>query len=314
MAKANSKQPGGWQRIWFRAALGVMSLLLFAAFIAVLRDLVERDYAVPPTAPRLVLANQPVWMTQALAEQIVDSARPVGIHSVFDRPLLVETAKALSANPWIKEVRQVRRTFVQGPGDTLQVDCVYRVPTALVQWQGYYWLVDGDGYRLPERYTSRELAGAMIGPDGKLMLRIINGITRAPVLSGKPWPGDDLAAGLELVKLLANKPYAEDIPVVDVSNFGGRRDSQAAQLVLMTRYNTAIRWGRPPSAKDYFVEVPASQKLQDLSDIFQQMHRVDGGQPWIDIRFDQVTYPSPQPAADGAGPKKDTGSPTARAD
>ena len=196
---------------------------------------------------------------------------------------------------------------MQGPGDTLQVDCVYRVPTALVQWQGYYWLIDGDGYRLPEKYSSAQLAKTMIGPDGKLMLRIISGVAKAPVLSPKPWPGEDVAAGLELVKLLAGKPYAEEIPVVDVSNFGGRRDRQGAQIVLLTRYNTAIRWGRPPSAKDYFVEVPAGQKLQDLADIYQQMHRVDGGQPWIDIRFDQVTYPSPQPAADGAGPQASAG-------
>jgi hypothetical protein len=43
--------------------------------------------------------------------------------------------------------------------------------------------------------------------------------------------------------------------------------------------------------------VPTSQKLQCLSDIFQQMHHVDGGQPWIDIRFDQVLYPSPVAAS-----------------
>jgi len=230
-------------------------------------------------------------------QAIIDSARPVGVHSVFDQQLLKQTAADLARNPWIKQVRQVRRAYVHWPGDTLEVDCLYRVPAALVQWQGFYWLVDSDGTVLPEQYTRPELKSAMLDSGGKLTLRVIQGVTHAPVLSGKLWPGDDLAAGLELVKLLAGRSFADQLPVIDVSNFNGRRDSQAAQIVLITRYGTTIRWGRPPSAKDYFVEIPASQKLADLTEVDQQMHRVDGGQPWIDIRFDQVTYPSPQPAA-----------------
>jgi len=280
-----------------------MCISVVVAAVAVLRDLVETRYAWPATAPRIVLANRPAWMSDATAQKIIDTARPKGVHSVFDLQLLKETAGALARDPWIKQVVQVRRAYVHWPGDTLEVDCVYRVPTALVQWQNYYWLVDGDGVMLPEQYTRAELKRAMIGADGKLTLRVIQGVTHPPVLSGRRWPGDDLAAGLELVKLLNGRPFADELPVIDVANFNGRRDAQSSQLVLITRYGTTIRWGRPPSAKDYFVEVPASQKLQDLTDIDQQTRRVDGGQPWIDIRFDQVTYPSPQPAGDdSAGP------------
>jgi hypothetical protein len=108
---------------------------------------------------------------------------------------------------------------------------------------------------------------------------------------------------LELAKLLAGKAFAAEVPIIDVSNFNGRRDRQGAQIVLVTKYGTQIRWGRPPSAKDYFVEVPTAQKLQCLADIYQQMHRVDGGQSWIDVRFDQVTYPSPQPVQAPAAPQ-----------
>jgi hypothetical protein len=281
---------------WPRAGLIVLSLAAAISMVVLLRDLVERRYAWPPTAPRVVLLNRPQWMSAALAEQIVDTARPVGIRSVFDRQLLVDTATALEQNPWIKQVRQVRRAYMQYPGDTLEVDCEYRVPTALVQWQGYYWLVDADGYKLPEQYSATQLRQAMYS-QGNLTLRLVQGVTRPPSASGKLWPGDDLAAGLEMVRLLAGRPFAQELPVVDVSNFRGRVDPQAAQIVLITSRNTEIRWGRPPSAKDYFVEVLTSQKLQCLTDIYQQMHHVDGGQPWIDIRFDQVLYPSPVPAA-----------------
>jgi hypothetical protein len=285
---------GNW---WVRLLVAGMTVSIGVAAIAVLRDLIETRYAWPPTAPRVVLVNQPPWMSAALAQQIIDTARPVGVHSVFDRELLISTARALQASPWIKQVIQVRRTYVHWPGDTLEVQCVYRVPTALVQWQDYYWLVDGDGYKLPEQYLPDQLPRAMVAPNGKLTLRVIQGVSRPPVLTGSRWPGEDLAAGLELVKLVANTPFADDLRTVDVSNFNGRHDSQAAQIVLITRFGTRIFWGRAPSATDSFVEVPTSQKLQSLNDIYQQMHRVDGGQPWIDIRFDQVLYPSPQPAA-----------------
>jgi hypothetical protein len=292
MAKSTAKS--SWK---LRLCVLVMSMAIGVAVVALLRNVVDKRYALPPTAPRVVLADRPYWMSPALAQQIIDSVRPIGVHSVFDQQLLIDTAKVLQVNPWIAQVTQVRRAYVSGPGDTLEVDCVYRVPTALVQWQDRYWLIDAEGYKLPEEYTSKQLPRATVGPDGRLSLRVIQGVRHAPAGSGQLWPGDDVAAGLELVKLLAGRPFAEELPMVDVSNFGGRRDSQAAQLVLITRYGTQIRWGRPPSAKDYFVEVAAGQKLQSLADIFQQMRRVDGGQPWIDVRFDQVTYPSPPQTA-----------------
>src|SRR5580704_7829120 len=86
------KDPTPW---WPRAALTVLSLAAAISVVVLLRDLVERRYAWPPTAPRVVLLNRPQWMSAALAEQIVDTARPVGIRSVFDRQLLVDTATAL---------------------------------------------------------------------------------------------------------------------------------------------------------------------------------------------------------------------------
>jgi hypothetical protein len=286
--KQNPPSAGGWPW-WLNLWVGLMAGAAAVAAVMLLRDQVGDRYAWPSTAPRVVLTNRPPWMSQALAQQIIDTVRPIGIHSVFDRQLLKETAADLRVNPWVRKIVQVRRAYVHGPGDTLAVDCDYRVPTALVRWGDDYCLVDGDGYALPAVYTQRQLQRVTVAPDGKLTLRIIEGVRHAPVRPGHPWPGGDLAAGLDLVKLLAGRPFAEQIPVVDVANFDGRRDANAAQVVLVTRFGTQIRWGRPPTAKDSFVEVSASQKLHDLAEIFDETHRVDGGQSWIDVRFDQVT-------------------------
>ena len=42
------------------------------------------------------------------------------------------------------------------------------------------------------------------------------------------------------------------------------------------------------------------QKLQSMKSVVEQYHRVDAGQPWIDIRYDKVTIPKPASGQDAA--------------
>jgi hypothetical protein len=255
---------------------------------------VDQQIAAPVGPLNIVLMNKPAWMSDFLAQQI-SATVPRASGSTFDRDLLVEATKALQANPWVRDVHQVRRVYGQRPGDTLEVDCEFRAPIALVQWGEYYWLVDGDGVKLPEQFTANHVPRIVMGRDGKLNIRIIEGVKQPPSSTGKQWTGQDLVAGLGMVKLLYGKPYAEEIVSVNVANFSGRKDSQEAQIILRTKYATEVRWGLPLDAKDFFAEVPVSQKLDDLAAVKQQYGRVDAGQPWIDIRYDKVTYPSPVP-------------------
>jgi hypothetical protein len=261
------------------------------------RAYVERDVVYTPDPPTVALTNRPPWMGDFLAEEIIRTVRPVGAHSAFDRQMLIDTVSLLNANPWIRDVKQVRRVYGQQPGDTLQIDCDYRAPIALVKWGIYYWLVDGDGYKLPEQYTADLLDRIILGADGHTNIRIISGVHHAPVETGRKWPGDDLAAGIAMVKLLYGHDYAEAIRAVDVSNYKGRVDPREAQLVLLTKDNTEVRWGRAPGDDDYFIEVSVDQKLQRLKAAYDQYGRVDAGQKWIDIRFDKPTTPAPETAS-----------------
>jgi hypothetical protein len=272
------------------AALVLVALVGFG--LHRMRRHVEKDVVFPERPPRIVLKNRPAWMSDYLATQIVNSVKPAGTHSAFDRQLLVDTASILRNNPWVRQVRQVRRAYGQKPGDTLEIDCEYRAPIALVHWQDYYWLVDGEAVKLPEQFTAEQLPRIVLGGDRRLNIRIIEGVSQPPVESGKRWGGEDLAAGLEMVKLLYGLNYAEEIVKVDVSNFAGRINPREAQLTLITRYDTQIRWGRPINARDFFVEVSAPQKLEYMRRVWNQFHRVDGGRAWIDIRFDRITYPT----------------------
>jgi hypothetical protein len=120
------------------------------------------------------------------------------------------------------------------------------------------------------------------------------------VESGQKWPGNDLVAGLDLVKIFSGQDFANEIVKVDVSNFDGRVDAKEAQISLVTKYDTRIQWGRPVNSSDNFVEVAPARKLESLQQIWSQYHRIDGGRSWIDIRFDRITYPSGDVTADNA--------------
>ena len=102
-----------------------------------------------------------------------------------------------------------------------------------------------------------------------------------------------------MVKILFGQPYAEEIVKVDVSNFAGRIDLKEPQIVLDTKYETQIRWGRPVNSKDFFVEIPTARKLDKLRRIREEYGRIDARQAWIDIRFDKITCPSESALSSG---------------
>ncbi len=240
--------------------------------------------------PTVKLKEQPAWMSASLSEQILSTVRPITPFSTDDHQMLVDRANILAANPWVKEVHAVRRAYTNSPGDTLEIDCDFRAPVALAHWQDAYWYVDAEGVRLPER-LSAEQAARLIQPGQGSMFRIIDGIGKAPLAPGKAWPGGDVQAGIELIALLTDKPFADQIVKIDVSNFGGRINPNESQLNLVTRYNTEIRWGQPPSSKAFFVEQKVDRKLDYLTQAKKQTGRIDMNRPWIDLRFDSPTVP-----------------------
>lgn len=281
------------RRAWIHSCCAILFLGLLGAAFYSSKRYVERTIAFPSQPPRVVLKNRPAWMSDLLADQITRMARPIGAHSAFDQQMLVDIDRILRASPWIGNVKSVRRAFTDSPGDTIEIDCDYRAPVALVKWKDYFWLVDGDGVKLPAEFTAAQLDQVVRGADGKINIRVIEGVQQPPVESGKKWPGADLQAGLDLVKLLYGKPYTEEIVTVDVSNYAGRVDLKEAQLTLGTIHDTTIRWGRPVNdTKDFFLEASTEHKLERLKLAVQQYGRVDAGEPWIDIRFDKTTYPS----------------------
>lgn len=257
---------------------------------------VDKTVARSAEPPKVVIKDRPAWMSDFLADQICDAARPPGAHSALNRDLLKNVKILLQdnmrTNAWIREIHQLKLVYGQRPGDTLVLDCDFRAPIALVHSQDKYYLVDGEGIVLPEPYTSDQISKVVFGRDGRLNIRVVDGVrAERPTIFGQQWSGDDIAAALGMVKTLYGRPYTEEIIKVDVSNFAGRESKRDAQIVLYTRRNTQIRWGLPVDSTD-LSEVPASEKLRNLEQIYNQYRRVDAHQPWIDVRIDRVRKPA----------------------
>jgi hypothetical protein len=257
-----------------------------------MRQQVVQDLSNPGAPPALVLKDRPAWMSEALAEQILKSAQPRSPRSALDHELVAEIGQTLEHNAWVRQVKQVKRVYGKSAGDTVEIDCEFRAPIALVASRNDFILVDGEGIRLPEKFGPSTLPRILLGPDGKMNLRIIEGVAAMPpFVDGQKWVGDDLAAGLDMAKLLYGRPFTEEIQRINVANFKGRKNPRDAQIVLLTRFRSEVRWGEPIKLS-FYAELPPIQKLERLALICQKYGRVDGGHSWVDIRLDKVMYPA----------------------
>lgn len=249
--------------------------------------------------PKVVLVHQPVWMSDFLAATIAQRIRPRAGSSAIDHQVVVNSVLLASDDPWVREVRQVRRVYGAGPGDTIEVDCEFRAPVALVHYLDHYILVDNEGIVLPELFTEADVPRIVYGQDGRMNIRIIEGVAQRPPMAGRSWKGEDLQAGLWMAKMLHGKPYAGEFLRISVENYGGRRNANEAQLVLHTRYDTEVRWGQPHDWRGF--EAPVEKKLANLQHVYERYGRVDAGQPWIDLRFDKVLRPEDDASAAAIG-------------
>ena len=256
---------------------------------------VEHNLAQPAKPPVVVLRTQPAWMNDTLAEHITRSVIIRGIPSAMDHRVLEQVAQTLSANPWVRKVKQVRRTYNHSVGDTIELDCDFRAPMALVAHKNEYILIDGEGVKLPERFpVSGGNPPILFSSDGRVNIRIIEGVAAAaPSRDGQKWPGADLQAGLDLAKFLYNQPAADDIFRINVANFANRHSRADPQLVLITRNKSEIRWGEPIKMS-FYAEVSPARKLERLARLVNQFGRADAGLAWIDIRNDKILYPTEQ--------------------
>jgi hypothetical protein len=262
---------------------------------------------------RIELVDRPAWMPDALAGDIARALRPA--EQPFADPTLCRTIHdRAEAHPWVASVRQVRR--ISRRRDSLvRVTANFRQPVARVQQDTRVWFVDAAGVVLPYHQTPRFAAAferngrtawrtfsrredIPIGVEAQLLHYIvIQGVAAAPPQPGRPWPGDDLAAALRLVKLVRPQPWSNQITVADVRNHAKRISHTEPEYRLYAYLQvpgedgrlTDIRFGRFPHPDGGDCVISPRRKVEYL-DRYVAGHggRLAGLHEYIDLRYDQL--------------------------
>ncbi|HDZ20569.1 MAG TPA: hypothetical protein ENH80_07790 [Phycisphaerae bacterium] len=266
------------------------------------------------------LPSRPAWMPDALARQIAASCivPDVGFHATN---LTVEVFRKVKANPWVAKVHWVRKSVCDDEmTGVVEVYCTYRKPVAKVLFSDELAsmsqkeiYVDAEGVRLPAAQTPKFLARLPIGRTDETRTKtyayfeaipkrakvfdvhypVIRAVASDPPPAGQPWRSDDLAAALRLLAMIVDKPYYDQITVVDVRNFDGRVAPNEPHLRLSAQIGrgrpTDIRFGRLPipGGGDYVV---SPQRKIAYLDSYAQQHdgQLGGLNDMIDLRYDQL--------------------------
>ncbi|MCX5658726.1 MAG: hypothetical protein NTW19_03265 [Planctomycetota bacterium] len=213
------------------------------------------DYVHKREMPRIggkqvELADAPAWMSPRLRTEIQMSVADVASGDPLDMDSLERVVQRLSRDPWVEQVRRVQRL----PEGRLRILADYREPVATVQTPEGFHLVDLKGVRLPGVYQEEQL--------GAVGLPRIVGVRQPPGVDGEIWPGDDVKAGLTLIRLLHNEPYMPQITAFDV---GQRYARDRIRLAIKTRRGLVF-WGSPPG-QELAMEPDAKEKKRRLNEI-----------------------------------------------
>ena len=270
----------------------------------------------------IYLPNRPVWLPVSVARRIAtDSAvREVGF---YDRDLLRMVHDRALASPWVRRVRSVRKRLSDdGQVGSIEIDCEYRKPVARVALdysggagRNAVVYVDAEGVRLPSGQVPKVVA-QWTDADGETVVRtyadagasqpdsrcyqahyplITTWLREAPAV-GEGFDDPALADGLRLALLIADRPYADQITVIDVRNHGGL-DPNAPHLKMTAQIGrgqaTEIQFGRFPRPGGADVVIPTDRKLAYL-DHYAGRHngRLAGVDAEIRLQYDHLYYAS----------------------
>lgn len=285
-ARSSAASPKPWDPK--RTLLGVKILLGVGASAGavvgwVYGEAALKRYAIamhggdPVSVEDVVLADAPAWMSPEVRTRVATVVATQVDENPLDGRSLKAAARALGDEPWVAGVERVRRLST----GQIEVRADYRQPMAIVEGRDGYHLVDDMGVRLPGLYYRDQI--------DRLHLPLITGVAAAPPgKAGQKWPGDDLQAGLELVKLLAGEGYASQIKAYDVAE----RDHRGRIRLALQTERGLVRWGLPPG-QEQTVEPPAATKMGWLRKVNQARGGIDAGGKIVDVYGASVQVSEP---------------------
>lgn len=207
--------------------------------------------------------------------------------SAYEPRALRRVAEVMGESGWFRGTPRVSRER----GGRIVVRGRWRWPLAVVEHRGSSYVLAADGGVLPVRYVEDM-------PDE--VRRVIRNPESGPSIRGdgrvdmrRPWPGEDVHAGLELIALLAREPFWSQVAGVDVGEFLAHD-----RLVILTDRGSRVVWGGEPGSY-HPGEPPDEDKLARLRHLYESQRfgrRIDAGRDRLEIHGPKVLIDdTPQP-------------------
>ncbi len=205
------------------------------------------------TSERIELIDAPSWMSDAIQQQIrACAAQPIS-PDPMDGWSLRLAAKNLQHNPWIEQVRQVERRS----DGRIEVRADYRRPVAIVEARDGYHLIDRNAVCLPGVYGEHQ--AYRLG-----LIILANAASPPPPEAGQTWPGEDVMAGLELIRLMEEEPCRVQVREIDL----GQRDARGRLWLVLNTNLGPVQWGLPPG-QGQGIDTDPRLKLRRLNAVTQ---------------------------------------------
>ena len=252
----------------FKSPIVLSWVLAVAGLIALTAMSVPKLRAIQISVSDLKVTfnDPPIWLDDSLLLELQDVARIHLASTTVGREGLIQTADALAATGWFNVIKQV-----QWVNDTEAiVHASYLIPYAKVLDQNGIVFIDMQGRRLPTR------VGAIVKPNYHFITLKEPSFER-PMRPGLQWNGGDILAGLNVLKLIYNKPWATQILFINLARW-----TTSESLMLETDTPSVFIWGSSPG-EEHGLEALAEHKIERLNHIFTKYGRIDQG---IEAEFD----------------------------
>lgn len=238
------------------------------------------------------------WLPKQFQDELLATARAALGDDLrpFSGEPLARVGRAMELSGWFDGAPRVERIGAA----KIRVTGTWRTPAAVVRRDGKDYLVSWKGRRMPPVYQPGQSGFPVI----------LDPVMPAPTThDARPefanaWPGEDIAASLELLREVVAKPWSNQVRAIDASRYSAENT-----LALLTTYNTRIEWGGRFS-KPRLGEAPTQEKVDRLAYLFREHGRIDAGYPIVEVwqrhlLFDRrAVAPEPTPNTPSATPTR----------
>lgn len=282
-----------------RLAAMVAVISVFSCFAVMFVFMDRYVHASSPSANpvgKLELVSPPRWVTRDLLSKFADSAG--GYEFSLDEDAARTVACNLQNLAWIYNVK------VQTTDETVKIFANYRKPVAVVKSgkKKYYLSLVKPDDLLYEEDCKKVVVLDYVEIEGLPVVEIKGFASRKIPAVGSVWESEDVTTAAELVNVLARmdeisckeKPLLDELDIIDVFNFGGKRSKNDSHIVLYTKDGTEVRWGAAYGKSILYFESIEQEKLARLYTYYKEHNNSIQGVPMIELRYAQKIFPRPE--------------------